>query len=81
MVCISADGVIHRDAAGFFLFLLLRIVGGEVGRDALPGLAVVARAEHELRADVDGALLIRAQHQRRVPVEPQLLLAVLRRKA
>ena len=71
-------GVIHRDAAGFFLLLLFRIVSGQIGRDALPGLAVIARAEHELRADVDGALLIRTEHQRRVPIEAQLRLAVPR---
>jgi hypothetical protein len=66
-------GVVHRDSAGLLLLLLFRIVGGEVGRDALPGVAPVARAEEELRADVDGALLRRAGVDGGVPVEAQLL--------
>ncbi len=39
---------------------------------------MVARAKHELRADVHGALFIRTEHQRRVPVKAQLRLAVPR---
>ena len=66
--------VVDRDAARFFLLLLERVVRGEVGRDAVPVLALVARAEQELRADVDRALLVRAHFDRRVPVVAQLLL-------
>ncbi len=66
-------GVVDRDAAGFFLALLLRVVGGEVRRNAVPGLALVARAEQELRAHVERALLVGREVQRRVPVEAQLL--------
>ena len=67
-------GVVHGDAARVFLALLLRIVGGEIGRDALPGVAAIPGAEEELRADVDDALLRRARGDGRVPVEPELLL-------
>src|SRR5215831_9959492 len=44
--------VVDRDAAGLLLLLLRRIVGREVGGDPLPRLAVIARPEEELRADV-----------------------------
>src|SRR2546423_1885854 len=44
-------GVVHGDAARLFLALLLRIVGGEIRRDALPGVAAIPGAEEELRAD------------------------------
>ena len=66
-------GVVHRDAARLLLLLLLRIVGRQVRRDPLPALAVIARAEEELRADVDRALLVRREVDGRVPVEAQLL--------
>src|SRR5262249_13088809 len=46
-------GIVHGDTAGLFLLLFFRIVGGQVGRDALPGLAMIARAVEELRSDVD----------------------------
>ena len=65
--------VVDRDAARLLLLLLLRVVRRQVGRDALPRLAAVARAEEELRADVERALLRRAEVDRRVPVEAQLL--------
>ena len=68
--------VVDRHAAGLFLLLLLRVVRGQVGRDAIPGLAVVAGAEEELRADVDRPFLVRRSDQRSVPVEAQLLLVV-----
>ena len=71
-------GVIHRDAAGFFLLLFFRIVGSQVGRNAIPGLAVIARTEQELRADVNGALFVGAHLNGRVPVEAQFLFAVIR---
>ena len=67
-------GVVHGDAAGLLLLLLLGIVGGQIGRDALPAVALVARSEEELRADVDGALPCGAHRDGRVPVEAQLLL-------
>ena len=49
--------VVDGDAAGFLLLLLLRIVRGQIRRDAIPAVAVIARAEQELRADVDRRLL------------------------
>src|SRR4051812_34228129 len=41
-------GVIHGHAAGLLLLEPLRIVGGEVGRDAVPGIALVGGAHQEL---------------------------------
>src|SRR3954449_6859879 len=51
-----------------------RIVGRKVGRNAVPGRAMVAAAEQELRADVDRALFVRRKRDRRVPIVAQLLL-------
>ena len=69
-------GVIDGDAAGFFLLLLFRIVGSEIGRDTLPSVTVVAGAEQELRADVESPFLVGTHVNGRVPVEAQLLLFV-----
>ena len=69
--------IVDGDAAGFFLFLLFWIVGGEVGRDALPGLAMIARAEQELCPNVDCAFLVRAHVNRGVPVEAKFFLAII----
>src|SRR5262249_48367354 len=69
-------GVINGDAAGLFLLLLFRVVGRQIGGDAIPGLSVVARAEEELRADIDHAALRRAQMNRRVPVVAELAFFV-----
>src|SRR5262249_23875150 len=44
--------VIDGDAARLLLLLLLGIVRAQIGRDALPGVAAVARAKQELRAHV-----------------------------
>ena len=68
--------VVDRDAAGFLLLLLLRIVAGEVGRDALPRLAVIVRAEQELRPDIDRRRVVRRERDGRIPVEAQLLVAL-----
>ena len=38
-------GIVNGYAAGFFLFLFFRIVGGQIRRNAIPGLAVIAGAE------------------------------------
>ena len=73
--------VVDREAARLHLLLLLRIVGREVGRDPLPGVAAVARAEEELRAEVDRLRIGRAGLDRRVPVEPERRLARARRAA
>src|SRR5713101_6597827 len=67
-------GVVHGDATGLLLALLLRIVGGQVRRDAVPRVAAVFRTEEELRAEVNDALVRRARSDGRVPVEAQLLL-------
>ena len=37
--------IVHRHATGLFLLLFLRIVCGQIGRNALPVLAVIARAK------------------------------------
>src|SRR5262249_60908442 len=57
-------------AAGLLLLLLFGIVRGQIGRDLLPRLPVVLRAEEELRSEVDRAA--GADVNRRVPVEAQL---------
>src|SRR5260370_3879152 len=54
------------------------MIGGEIRRNAVPRLTVVSRAEEELRADVNRALLIGAHVDRRVPVEAQLPFPVIR---
>src|SRR5262249_9364181 len=66
--------------ARLLLLLLLGIVRRQIGRDAVPRLSVVARAEEELRADVDHALLRRTDRDRRVPVEAQLAFPVTRQR-
>ena len=66
--------VVDGDAAAQLLLLLGRIVGREVRREALPGLALIARAEQELAADVERLLVGRAQRDRRVPVPAKLLV-------
>src|ERR1700686_5205729 len=45
--------IVDGDTSGLFLLLLLGIVAGQVRRDPLPALTVVARAEQKLRADVN----------------------------
>src|SRR5947207_2582695 len=72
--------IIYGDAARLFLLLLFRIVGGQIGRDALPGLAMIARAKQKLRADVDRSGLRRAHVNRRVPVITQLTFFVARQR-
>ena len=71
-------GVVHGHAARFFLLLLFGIVGGQVGRNAVPGLAVIARAKQKLRADINRPFFIGTHVYRRVPVEPQFAFAVIR---
>ena len=68
--------VVDGHAAALLLPLLLRIVGAQVRRDALPGIAVIARAEKELRADVERVSVGRRERDRRIPVEAQLLLVI-----
>ena len=67
--------IVDGDTSGLFLLLLLGIVAGQVRRDPLPALTVVARAEQKLRADVNRARLMRGQRNGGVPVEPQLGVA------
>ena len=71
--------VVEGEAARLVLLLLRGVVGREVGGDALPGVALVARAEEELRGVVEGALLVRAQVDGGVPVEAVLGLPGLGR--
>ena len=70
-------GIVDSYAAGFFLFLFLRVIRSEIWRDAVPRLTVVAGAEQELCADVNRALLIGAHVDRSVPVETQLPFPVI----
>ena len=67
-------GVVDGDAARFLLLLLFRVMGRQIRRDPIPRLPAVARAEEELRAEVDRPLLRRRGVDRRVPVEMQLLV-------
>src|ERR1700730_14866761 len=68
--------IVDRDASGFLLFLLFRIIGREVRRDPIPGLAVVTRTEQKLRANINSPLFIGAHVNWSIPVEAQLLLTV-----
>src|ERR1700680_3235646 len=68
--------IVDRDTSGFLLFLLFRIIRREVWRDPIPGLAVVARTEQKLRANINSPLFIGAHVNGSVPVKAQLLLAV-----
>src|SRR6185436_19419054 len=72
---VLGGGVVHREAAGLELLLQLGVVGGEIGRDLLPRLALVARAEEELGAEIERPGIVRAEVHRRVPVEAVLRLA------
>src|SRR5207245_2860617 len=45
--------IVHRQAARFLLLLLGRIVGGQIGRDSLPGVAVVSGSKEKLRSKVN----------------------------
>src|ERR1700686_2616647 len=69
-------GMVDRDASGLLLFRLFRIVGPRVRRDPMPGLAVVARTEQKLRANIDSPLFIGAHVNWSVPVKAQFLLTV-----
>ena len=69
-------GIVHRNAARLLLLLFFRIVGGQIGRNALPGLAVIARAEKKLRADIDGAFFVRRKCDWRIPVEPEFFVVI-----
>src|SRR5580765_311151 len=70
-------GVVNGDAARLFLLLFFGIVGGEVGRDALPRLAVVARTKKKLRSDIQRALFTGTHVNRSIPVEAELAFAVV----
>src|SRR5574341_1518871 len=65
--------------SGFFLvrglvtcWLLLLVVGREVGADRLPGVAEIPAAEHHVAREVDGLAVVGRGHDRRVPVEAVL---------
>src|SRR6266852_5927152 len=68
--------IVDRDASGLLLFLLFRIIGGEVRSAPIPRLAVVARTEKKLRATINSPLFIGAHVNWSVPVKAQLLLTV-----
>src|SRR6266487_402041 len=72
--------VINSHAAGLFLLLFLRIVRGEIRRDAFPRLTMIARAKQKLRADINHSFLGWAEVNRRVPVVTELALFVLRQR-
>src|SRR5205085_10706469 len=71
--------IVDRDATGLLLLLLLRIVGRQVWRNALPALSVIARAEQELRPDINCSLLVGRHRNRCVPIVTELLLVIWRR--
>src|SRR5258706_15436082 len=71
-------GIVHGDPARLFLLLLFRIVGGEIRRDALPRLSMIARAKQKLRAQIDSSVLCRTNMNRGIPVEAKLAFLVLR---
>jgi hypothetical protein len=73
-------GVVDGQAARLELLLPLGVVGGQVGGDLLPRLALVPRAEEELGADVERARLVGAQVDGRVPVVAVLGLAFSRQR-
>ena len=50
--------VVDSDAAGLLLLLLLGVVRGQIRRDAIPRLSVVARSKKKLGADVDRPFLV-----------------------
>jgi hypothetical protein len=45
------------------------LVQAEIGRDALPAHALVARAEHAVAADIERAGIMRREHDREGPGE------------
>ena len=69
-------GIIHGHATGLLLFLFFRIVGCQIGRNALPGLAVIARTKEKLSADINRPLFVRRKCDWRIPVEPELFLVI-----
>src|SRR5438477_4066374 len=71
-------GIVYGDATGLFLFLFLWVIGRQIWGDALPRLAVIARAKQELGSDVESTLLIRAHVNGRIPIEAQLAFAIIR---
>ena len=70
------DRVVDRDATRLLLLLLLRVVGRQVRREALPALPVIARAEQELRANVERCRVVWREGDWGVPVETQLVVAL-----
>src|SRR5439155_23550954 len=68
--------IVHRDTAGLFLLLFLRIVRGEVWGNAFPILAVVAPAKKKLRADINRPLVTRREPDWRIHVPPKLVQTV-----
>ena len=69
---------VDRDRPAGAALLVLRLVRREVGRDALPRHALVARAVDVLRAVVDHARIVRASLHRRhaLEAEEQVLAGV-----
>ena len=63
-----------------FLQLLRRIIGTEIWRDAIPGLAEISGAKEILGANVDRSILRRTDVNGRVPVEAELFLPVARKR-
>src|SRR5207253_130407 len=76
-VDLDAGVVVGDRAPGLALFRL--VVAGQVGRDLLPALPLVAAAEQNLGGVVERVGIVRRDHDRRVPLEA--VLQVLARLA
>src|SRR5204862_4776778 len=69
-------GVVDSDATRLFLLLLLGVVRGQIRRDAIPCLSVIARSKKKLGADINCPFLVWRQGDGRVPIPPQFFLVV-----
>src|SRR5205814_10564807 len=55
---------------------LLGVVRAQIGRDAIPSLPMISRAEEKLGAHVDGTFLVWRQGNWCVPIPSQFFLVV-----
>ena len=68
---VLGPGGIHGKATAVPLFLLLRVVGGQVRGDHFPGESFVRALMHELAAEINGTVLKRVLTNGGIPVEPE----------
>ena len=64
--------IVDGQTARKLLMLARRIVGGEIGRNAFPGLAVIARPKQELPAQINSSRMVGARMDRRIPVKAKV---------